>query len=300
MKNLFISFFASCALGVSALMMSTALHTPLAFSQSAEEFGVVINLSGKQRMLTQKMSKEVMLIALDENKSENLKNLKATAALFDKTLTGLRAGDSDLKLPATESERILRQLGRVDKLWAEFYPVVQSITGKGSVDDAEVSTIAAKNLPLLKQMNKAVGAYEREATKGGMKADPGLATTLNLSGKQRMLTQKMSKEFFLVATNHEVADNRLNLLETITLFERTLTGLKVGDDTLGLPPTEDTSILDQLDKVIALWTEAKPTFVSASQGSDISGADVQKIAKLNLPLLKEMNKAVGMYEALAK
>jgi hypothetical protein len=300
MKNLFISFFASCALGVSALMMSTALHTPLAFSQSAEEFGVVINLSGKQRMLTQKMSKEVMLIALDENKSENLKNLKATAALFDKTLTGLRAGDSDLKLPATESERILRQLGRVDKLWAEFYPVVQSITGKGSVDDAEVSTIAAKNLPLLKQMNKAVGAYEREATKGGMKADPGLATTLNLSGKQRMLTQKMSKEFFLVATNHEVADNRLNLLETFTLFERTLTGLKVGDDTLGLPPTEDTSILDQLDKVIALWTEAKPTFVSASQGSDISGADVQKIAKLNLPLLKEMNKAVGMYEALAK
>jgi hypothetical protein len=115
-----------------------------------------------------------------------------------------------------------------------------------------------------------------------------------------MLTQKMSKEFFLVATNHEVADNRLNLLETFTLFERTLTGLKVGDDTLGLPPTEDTSILDQLDKVIALWTEAKPTFVSASQGSDISGADVQKIAKLNLPLLKEMNKAVGMYEALAK
>ena len=81
MKNLFISFFASCALGVSALMMSTALHTPLAFSQSAEEFGVVINLSGKQRMLTQKMSKEVMLIALDENKSENLKNSDSCSSI---------------------------------------------------------------------------------------------------------------------------------------------------------------------------------------------------------------------------
>lgn len=271
-----------------------------ASAQTAEEFGVVINLSGKQRMLTQKMSKEVMLVALDIDKAQNLKNLKATSALFDKTIKGLRNGDGDLKLPPTTSKKIIRQLDRVDKLWAEFYPVIQNITGNSAVSPADISAIAAQNLPLLKQMNKAVGAYEKEAAGGGLKADPGLATTLNLSGKQRMLTQKMSKEFMLIALKHEVADNKLNLLETFTLFERTLVGLKVGDDTLGLPATTDAAILEQLDKVSKLWDQAKPTFVSASQSSAIPNDDIVKIANLNLPLLKEMNAAVGMYETLAK
>ena len=269
-------------------------------AQSAEEFGVVINLSGKQRMLTQKMSKEVTLIALNINTQENLKNLEATSSLFNKTLTGLRNGDTSLKLPATSSDRVLRQLDRVDKLWAEFYPIIQKITANGVVSADELSLIAANNLPLLKQMNKTVGAYESEAANGGLKAAPGLAATINLSGKQRMLTQKMSKEFFLVAAGHEVADNRLNLLETFTLFERTLTGLKVGDDTLGLPPTNDAAILSQLDVVSSLWVEVKPMFVSAAQGNSISDDYKSKVAGLNLPLLKEMNKAVGMYESLAK
>lgn len=280
--------------------LTTILYTSSVSAQSAEEYGVVINLSGKQRMLTQKMSKEVVLIALDENKQQNIQNLKNTSSLFDKTLQGLRSGDSDLKLPPTSSEKILRQLGRVDKLWAEFYPIIKAIITRGSATPEELSAIADKNLRLLKEMNKAVGAYEKEAAKSGLKADPGLATTLNLSGKQRMLTQKMSKEFFLVAHNHDVANNKLNLLETFTLFERTLVGLKVGDDSLALPPTSNSAILSQLDKVSALWVDAKPTFVAASQTSQVSKNDIAKIAGLNLPLLKEMNKAVGMYEALTK
>ena len=254
-------------------------HSNIANAQTAEEFGTVINLSGKQRMLTQKMSKEVMLIAVDIDKQSNLKNLAATSSLFDKTIKGLRNGDADLKLPPTTSPKILRQLDRVDKLWADFYPVVQNVVSNGAATAEDVAAISTKNLKLLKQMNK----------------------TINLSGKQRMLTQKMSKEFLLVAYNHETADNKLNLLETFTLFERTLQGLKVGDDTLGLPPTNDSDILNQLDKVSSLWDDAKPVFVSAtSQGGNISDDDKNKIAKLNLPLLKEMNAAVQMYEGLTR
>jgi len=53
-----------------------------------------------------------------------------------------------------------------------------------------VAAVAKNNLPLLKQMNKAVGLYEKDAKKGGLKSAPGLAATINLSGKQRMLTIK--------------------------------------------------------------------------------------------------------------
>ena len=109
------------------------MFVPQAYSQTAAEFGVLINLSGKQRMLTQKMSKEVLLIALDINKTDNLANLKATSNLFDKTLKGLRNGDAELLLPPTSSKRILRQLGKVDSLWSDFYPNIQNIMSDNAV-----------------------------------------------------------------------------------------------------------------------------------------------------------------------
>ena len=47
-----------------------------------QEMGVVINLAGKQRMLTQKMSKEILLIAAGVDVDANKENLKKTATLL--------------------------------------------------------------------------------------------------------------------------------------------------------------------------------------------------------------------------
>ncbi len=279
----------------------TFLINPLAVAASgptSAEYGVVLNLSGKQRMLTQKMSKEIMLIALGIGVDKNLTNLEGTSGLFDKTLKGLRNGSSELRLPPTSSKRILRQLGKIDAIWAGFYPVVKKVITDKAVKKDQVAIVAKNNLPLLKQMNKAVGLYEKDAKKGGLKASPGLAATLNLSGKQRMLTQKMSKEFLLVAYGHQVEDNKLSLLETYTLFERTLKGLLDGDETLGLPGTKPQHIRDQLGVVNGLWVEFKPIVASGAdyKVKNIPKDKINSLAEKNLPLLKEMNKAVGMYE----
>ena len=273
----------------------------LADGPSAAEYGVVLNLSGKQRMLTQKMSKEIILIAMDHEKATNLKSLEATAGLFDKTLRGLRDGDADLSLVATSSPRILRQLDRVASIWAEFQPVVDGVLASGAASRQDVEAIAAQNLPLLKQMNKCVKLYEKDAASAGLSSDPGLAVTINLSGKQRMLTQKMSKEFFLVAYGHDVEGNKLNLQETYTLFGRTLRGLLEGDADLDLPGTTAPEIRAQLGKVQQLWAEFQPTIAhGADAGTAGIGADqVGVVARGNIPLLKNMNAAVKMYEKQA-
>jgi hypothetical protein len=287
--------------GIRFLLMLACLIVPgisLAAGPTSAEYGVVLNLSGKQRMLTQKMSKEIMLVALDVDKPHNLQNLANTAALFDKTLKGLRNGSEELRLPPTSSGRILRQLDKIDGIWAEFYPVVQKILASKEVSSDQVTQVAQNNLPLLKQMNKAVGLYEKDAKKGGLKAAPGLAATINLAGKQRMLTQKMSKEFLLLAYGYNPEDTKLSLLETYSLFERTLTGLLDGDETLGLPGTKPQQIRDQLGVVKGLWGQFKPIVEYAAdyKTSEIPRDKIETLAKTNLPLLKEMNKAVGMYE----
>lgn len=292
-KNLILSSFI-----VATFLLFSISVTSYAAGPTSAEYGVVLNLSGKQRMLTQKMSKETLLIALNIDKTNNIKNLTATSSLFDKTLKGLRDGSSELGLPPTSSKRITRQLGKVEKIWNDFYPVIKDIINNKSVTKDQVDVIAKNNLPLLKNMNKAVGLYEKDAKKGGLKASPGLAATINLSGKQRMLTQKMSKEFLLVAYGYDVENSKLNLLETSTLFERTLKGLKDGDDTLGLPGTKPQSIRDQLDVVSKLWVNFKPTIEMGInlKNSTIPNEKIKQLADTNLPLLKNMNKAVKMYE----
>ena len=284
-----------------ALLMSAPLVPSTASAVSAptaEEYGVVLNLSGRQRMLSQKMSKEMMLIALGVDAQKNLAELEKTAALFDRTLKGLRDGDKELRLPPTADERIRRQLDTTERVWREYQATVKGVLARGSVTAEDVAVIDVKSVELVEEMNRCVNLYERDASRSQLKSDPGLAVSINLSGKQRMLSQKMSKEFLLVAYGQKDEENKLNLLETFTLFERTLAGLKDGDPTLDLPGTKPEEIRKQLDAVRVLWEGFKPLMEKGAYGGKgaITKAMIEEVARKNLPLLVEMNKAVEMYE----
>jgi phosphohistidine swiveling domain-containing protein len=241
-----------------------------------QQSGVVINLAGKQRMLTQKMSKEALLVAKGVDKDANSANLKKTVALFDKTLKGLMDGDSSLNLPKTEDKDILAQLKKVSELWASF---------KTKIEKNDLPAIAKENLPLLKNMNQAVQMYAKASDS---KLDPKMAKTINLAGKQRMLTQKMTKELLLVANNIDADANKENAKKTAGLFETTLNNL--------ISETKNDGIKTQLGVVKKLFDEYKPIITNL----DISDEALNKANKLNIPLLKEMNKAVKMYEASIK
>ena len=85
-----------------------------------QQMGVVINLSGRQRMLTQKMSKEMLLLYHDIDIKENRKNLGRSALMFAKTLKGLINGNKALGLSPTSDKDILKQMRIVSGLWLSF------------------------------------------------------------------------------------------------------------------------------------------------------------------------------------
>ncbi|MCU7936195.1 MAG: type IV pili methyl-accepting chemotaxis transducer N-terminal domain-containing protein [Candidatus Thiodiazotropha sp. (ex Dulcina madagascariensis)] len=277
-----------------SLLMLLLIVTGDVLAVTASEYAIVINLSGRQRMLTQKMSKEMLLIANNIDAAGNRANLEKTAKLFDTTLKGLRDGSAEMGLPATEGKVLLKQLAKIGKLWDEFHGLVSQVVSGGDVDIAKVAEL---NLPLLKNMNTAVRLYEKEAKKATGKS---AGVVINLAGKQRMLTQKMSKEMSLVALNYQAVDNKSNLRSTASLFDRTLKGLLDGDADLELPGTKDGAIRTQLGVVGKLWENFKPIVERASSIDEkgVAKDDLLQMSKLNLPLLKEMNKAVKMYEQL--
>jgi len=184
-----------------------------------KQMGVVINLSGRQRMLTQKMSKEMLLIYLNVEPDQNRLNLGNSAILFSDTLKGLVNGDKSVNLSKTTDPEILKQMNLVGDLWGSFSQYVLAAL-ESQIDKTFIERVAQENLPLLKEMNKAVYMYEKAAGADLAK----LAPVVNLSGRQRMLTQKMTKEFLLIVAGISVQENQSNLKKTVTLFYRTLKG----------------------------------------------------------------------------
>ncbi len=124
------------------------------------------------------------------------------------------------------------------------------------------------------------------------------STVINIAGRQRMLSQKMSKEALCIQSGLEIEECRSSLKETYALFDSSLKGLINGNSSMQLPPTNNPAILGQMRKVESLWnnfsTQIQTMLNPSSKGEVVTQA-IQNILKSNIPLLTEMNKAVGMY-----
>lgn len=258
------------------------------------EKSAVLNLAGKERMLTQKISKDILHI-----RSE-IDDLKKNIDEFEQTLNGLIKGDPERKLVKTEDPAILKQLNKVSELWQPFRENVEAILA-GDISSERVDKITQQNMPLMENMNSVVDLYEKAFFDS---LEPGMATTLNLAGKQRMLSQKMAKEAQLVLRNVKPEENRANLTATMSLFDKTMKGLLAGDNELGLPGTqEDTPIYKQLMAVDKIWHAYKPILEKIASNyhytDDEREARIAEARRINLILLMNMHRTVNLYEQAA-
>ena len=256
----------------------------------------IINLSGRQRMLTQKMTKEYLLVLAGHNATENRDNLRKTIDLFDTTLGALVDGDDAQNLPPTTNGRILSQLETINREWTTLRGLLEPVASGRAATSADIEKVAAQNLVVLGQMNKAVKMYERTARRGAS-GGSGAAVRINLAGRQRMLTQRMSKEFLLIHLGVSPKQNAINLRESILLFDLTLEGLLHGDTDLELNATGEDDIRTQLETVHTLWKSFESGVMHILQDDTaVDAAALTAVASENMPLLKNMHKAVQMIQ----
>ncbi|MBX2798511.1 MAG: type IV pili methyl-accepting chemotaxis transducer N-terminal domain-containing protein [Myxococcales bacterium] len=146
-------------------------------SQQADD-GLVINLAGRQRMLSQKMSKEILQFnafaraqnAADVSKMED--QVRATMGVFDTTLSALKDGGrapTDLaqtqfaELTGTQDPETASQLGVVQAKWEPFQAALNQILASKGTDEAATAYVVGNSVDLLKNMNQAVGLMQEDA-----------------------------------------------------------------------------------------------------------------------------------------
>jgi len=252
--------------------------------------GLVLNLSGKQRMLTQRMTKNALLIAIGIDKANSQKDLIFCANLYNQTLNGFIKGDKALKLTATKNPQIQAHLKVIQTKWQPFYKNAMSLAKNKKLDQNALKYMIGKNLEMLKLSHKLVQMYKNDTT--GSKISPEMAEKVDLSGRQRMLSQKMLKEKLLIMYKINAKDNISRLAVDMKDFNIVLHDLIKGNKARNWSPEPISHIVEQLKIVKSLWSKFKPLLLS----KDLSKKDLKNFNNLNMKLLKNMNKAVKMYE----
>lgn len=152
---LFMQFIVAIALAGSVLYMQA----------KQKHDSLVINLAGRQRMLSQKMTKEILLFSEGYLSSEKV---ASTIDVFHNTLNSLYHGGKaplDLtqtqftELPKPESKEVTDQLQKVESIWKQFREnALQVLEEK---EKPSLENVKKINVALLEEMKEVVDRLQK-------------------------------------------------------------------------------------------------------------------------------------------
>jgi len=293
MMRLVIGSFALMFLDAVVLPARPALAQTM--TRAAEDGKIKIDLAGRQRMLTQQMAKDACFALLKVQADRHREEMLQAHDRFTKVLAALESGSPEQKmLPETDSA-ILEGLRAVAGLWVDFGSAVKSIAnGKAGQDVARVYEL---NVPIMLDMDTTVSHLEHKFDDVAL-LRPGLANAINVAGRQRMLSQKMSKEFCMIASKYEVDLTRVNLLGTLALFRSSQAELSSRLDELKLAQDQKARIQAQYSVINGLWTAFDAVMTNIMSGAQPSGGDIAYVADASRKLLVELEAAVKLYQSV--
>jgi hypothetical protein len=111
-------------------------------------------------------------------------------------------------------------------------------------------------------------------------------------------TQKMSTESMLIALGVDVEENLADLAESHGLFQKVLTALRGGDDSIGVTMEMNLEFVALIDEVDRLWPPLDLTIRRVLQTGAAAAEDVAVIARHNGALLEAAERMAKAYGKL--
>jgi hypothetical protein len=127
---------------------------------------LAIDIAGRQRMLAQRVSKNICLDAAGINVAVSQPELASAASDFEASLMALRHGMQQAGIRTPPNKVIEDGLDAVIANWAIVSPLVQDVGTGGTLDEQQLETVFYTSNALTGGMNAVVGMYS-DASKLG-------------------------------------------------------------------------------------------------------------------------------------
>ncbi|MFQ5901142.1 MAG: ATP-binding protein [Thermodesulfobacteriota bacterium] len=170
-KNLTISYLLVLSL-IALLNISAYILIRAAIDKQASD-APVINLAGRQRMLSQKLTKEVLLMVQSrppETRERYRRMLKTTLANWSRVHNGLQYGDKELKLPGNNSPNIRNMFAEIEPYYQEIKNTVDRVLtletndlNRLPPDSPLLQDVVEASSLYLEWMDRTVFQYDKEA-----------------------------------------------------------------------------------------------------------------------------------------
>lgn len=261
-----------------------------AFTTQATK-GKVINLAANNKMLSQKMAKSAVYIVNNINVETHHKELLESAKTFNAFIVGLKEGNAKLHLEKATDKDVLSELDEVNSEWKVFNDQINKFYVKGKVDKSAYQYIIKNNEKLLWLSHKLTQTLKSQNILNA-NDNKVIGHTLKIADRQKMLTQKMFKEKFLIYTKQDAERNSIRLRGSIILFKNGLSGLIHGDNKRGLAKVTNKKIQEKLQEMLSLYQEVEKIYIQES----MNDAEMQRLSNIDTKLLNTSTQIVNMIE----
>ena len=256
-----VTFLSSMLLATTLLFTSqpsTAITKQLSLSEA-------INQAGLQRMLSQRMAKNYILLSQGIDAEAAADELDESSALFEENLFKLNTSINHI-----ESKEALKKLKQD---WYGFRQFVLS-----EADKAQTALVVDRSTLLLKSAHALVLSLEKTSRANS-------DHLINISGRQRMLSQRLAMLYYASHSGVQEKVFQQEMHKTSRQFGQALNKLMLAKE-------NNAQIDEALTDVNNQWSFYKTKF----NGSNKGRFSPKTIKVVSESLLKEMNNITKLYE----